>query len=303
MAYVCASLVSRNEDFLLLDARLYPHQLDLTWSIANGVRDGSIRHGSRQVALSEVRSLFVRNIDIRRVHLPHGSRDPSVNGEEYDPAHYEELYSLLVAFSDTLPGLVVNRPAVLRSNFSKVYQQQIIARHGFQVPRTLVTTVPEEAYCFYEESHGRVIYKSVSHHRSIVSRMISADLTRLEQVRYCPTQFQEYIAGVDIRVHTVGRRVFATEVLSDATDYRYAGRDGAMRTMRGVEIPADIAERCLRLAEGFGMVMSGIDLRRSPEGEYYCFEVNPNPGFTFYQKYTGQRIGDALVDLLCQGTR
>jgi len=131
--------------------------------------------------------------------------------------------------------------------------------------------------------------------------MSLADLERLDAVRDCPTQFQEYVPGVDIRVHTVGRRVFATEISTDATDYRFAAREGATREMRGVQLPDEITARCLRLAEELGLPMSGIDLRRSPDGSYYCFEVNPAPVFTFYQAHTGQRIGDALVQLLDRG--
>jgi glutathione synthase/RimK-type ligase-like ATP-grasp enzyme len=52
---------------------------------------------------------------------------------------------------------------------------------------------------------------------------------------------------------------------------------------------------------GLGIVIDGVDLRRDLDGHYYCFEVNPTPGFMFYQQYTGQRIGDALVDLLSGG--
>lgn len=262
--------------------------------------EGSLRYGSKEVAVSDIRSVYVHRIDMPGIEGSDPSQHPGLNGEGYSPDSCESYWSL-VAFVETLPALIVNRISVVGSNCSKPYQQQIIARHGFKIIPTLVTTVPEEAYRFYEECQGRLIYKSVSHQRSIVVRMTPADLERLDQVRCCPTQFQEYIPGADVRVHTVGNRVFATEIITEATDYRYASRDGAMRVMRAVELPADIAERCLRLADGLGMVMSGIDLRRSPEGEYYCFEVNPTPGFTFYQNYTGQRIGDALVDLLCQG--
>src|ERR1019366_7154596 len=127
------------------------------------------------------------------------------------------------------------------------------------------------------------------------------DLERLDRVRTCPTQFQEWIPGTDVRVHVMGERLFATEVTTDAVDYRYAGRDGHERTMRAVELPRVIARRCRDTAAALGMVSAGIDLRRTPDGEYYCFEANPTPGFTFYQQYTGQRIGDALVDLLLTG--
>ena len=102
--------------------------------------------------------------------------------------------------------------------------------------------------------------------------------------------------------HPHGRgRLFATEVLSDGADYRYAERENKQRTMRAVELEPGLQIRCLNLAKELGLSLSGIDLRRTPDGAYYCFEVNTSPGFTFFENYTGQRIGDALADLLCAG--
>jgi glutathione synthase/RimK-type ligase-like ATP-grasp enzyme len=296
LAYVCLCLDARDEEFLVLDGSSYRQQFDLSWSLAGEGMQGVLRYGARHVALAAVRSIYIRDF------IPSGA--PQHTGFRTDTqgfGPYDAAYETLEAFADTLPGLVVNRPSVSSSNGSKPYQQQCIAQHGFRVPRTLVTTVPEQARQFYEACQGRVIYKSISHQRSIVRMMTQEDVPRLAQVRYCPTQFQEYVPGTDIRVHTVGSRVFATEIITDAVDYRYAGREGATRKMRAVELPADIAERCLHLADHLGMVLSGIDLRRNLQGEYYCFEANPSPVFTFYQTHTQQRIGEALVDILCRG--
>jgi glutathione synthase/RimK-type ligase-like ATP-grasp enzyme len=201
-------------------------------------------------------------------------------------------------FLETLPVPVCNRPSAMATNYSKTWQQQIIAAHGFRVPRTLVTNIPEEAQKFYEACRHRVIYKSLSARRSIVKRLSQAGRQRLERVRVCPTQFQEWIPGVDVRVHVIGERLFPTEIVTDAVDYRYSGRDGLPRAMRGTELPDEIAARCLDLVTSLGLLTAGVDLRRGLDGQYYCFEVNPTPGFMFYQQYTGQRIGDALVDML-----
>lgn len=295
-AYICARLLARDIEFLLLDGRQYLREFDVTWSLQQGVLEGAIRYGSRELPLREVRSVWIRSVDLPA--LP----DHAERSDEEGGRAVSEAYASLIAFADTIPALVVNRPVAGLSNTSKPYQLQIIGQCGFRIPRTLVTTVPDQVHRFYDECRGRVIYKSVSDRRSIVRRVTAADLERADLVQYCPTQFQEYIAGVDVRVHTVGSRLFATEILTDAMDYRYAGLDGAARTMRGIELPDDVAERCLRLAAELGMIMSGIDLRRSPDGEYFCFEVNPEPGFAFFEYYTRQRIGDALVDLLARGT-
>jgi glutathione synthase/RimK-type ligase-like ATP-grasp enzyme len=47
-----------------------------------------------------------------------------------------------------------------------------------------------------------------------------------------------------------------------------------------------------------GLLIAGIDLKEAPDGEYYCFEVNPSPGFAYYEQHTGQPISAALVEAL-----
>ncbi len=49
--------------------------------------------------------------------------------------------------------------------------------------------------------------------------------------------------------------------------------------------------------------MAGIDLRLDPEGRWYCFEVNPSPGYSFFQEHTGQRIDRAIARLLLAADR
>jgi glutathione synthase/RimK-type ligase-like ATP-grasp enzyme len=144
-----------------------------------------------------------------------------------------------------------------------------------------------------------LIYKSVSSVRSIVARLQSTDLDRLADIAACPTQFQQYIPGTDYRVHVVGDELFASEIVSCVADYRY-GSAGQV-TMHSFELPQDIADRCVRLAAEFGLAVAGIDLRRSPDGEWYCFEVNPAPAFSYYEDRTGQAIGNAIACLLAAG--
>ena len=132
-----------------------------------------------------------------------------------------------------------------------------------------------------------MIFKSLSGVRSIVRPLERSDLSRLELVKNCPTQFQEIVEGVDIRVHTVGREIFATEIRSSASDYRYAATFRRVTGDRDIDIPPGIADACIGLANACGLTIAGIDLRRTPDGRYYCFEVNPSPGFIFYERATG----------------
>ena len=285
LANVCARLAARNADLMLVHPESEGDGWDIAWSTERGAMADRLRIGNRTIHLFDIDSVYLRAM---------GSRAASTPRERM-------IVTSLWEFAESLPVLVVNRRQASHTNMSKPYQQRLIAQYGFQVPRTLVTMVPEEARMFYDECHGRVIYKSISADRSIVKPLTLEDFPRLEQIRYCPVQLQEMIPGTDLRIHTVGDRLFATEVLSDGADYRYAERESKQRTMRAVELEPGLQTRCLNLAKGLGLSLSGIDLRRTPDGAYYCFEVNTSPGFTFFENYTGQRIGDALADLLCAG--
>jgi D-alanine-D-alanine ligase-like ATP-grasp enzyme len=103
-----------------------------------------------------------------------------------------------------------------------------------------------------------------------------------------------YVPGREHRVHVVGERIFACEIVSDADDYRYAETPVELRSC---SLPVEVAERCQRLAAHLGLAVAGIDLRLTPDGEWYCFEVNPAPGFPFYERASGP-IGDAIAELL-----
>jgi glutathione synthase/RimK-type ligase-like ATP-grasp enzyme len=206
----------------------------------------------------------------------------------------------LLGIASCARAVVVNRPSAGRSNWSKPFQLRLIAAAGFTVPDTLVTTDPAAARAFLAE-HKRVVYKSVSGIRSIVATLDSADADRLNDVATGPVQFQRWIDGCDVRVHVVGDRWFATAVDSEVDDYRYASRDGADVAMAPIEIPSELGKRLVGLTQRMGLLVSGIDLRVSENDEWFCLEVNPSPGFTFYEDATGQPVAEAIADLLARG--
>jgi glutathione synthase/RimK-type ligase-like ATP-grasp enzyme len=188
----------------------------------------------------------------------------------------------------------------MHSNASKPFQAQAIAAAGFLIPETLVTSDPGTARAFWRR-HGSVVFKSTSGIRSIVRLLDEAYAANLERLRDLPTQFQEFVPGTDVRVHVVGTRVFAVQVRSDAIDYRYARSDGVDVDLDDITLPADVASACVALAARLRLQFCGIDLRRRPDGEHVCLEVNPMPGYSYFESETGQAISEALVDYLIHG--
>jgi hypothetical protein len=214
-----------------------------------------------------------------------------------DPARVAKagfVVATLGQWLEIAPCRVVNPSWAMASNGSKPYQAQKIAEAGLATPPTLVTNDEDEVAAFARR-HGRVVYKSISAVRSIVREWTPGAGPPLRRIRDLPTQFQAFIPGVNVRVHVVGREVFATEIASEAVDYRYAGRDGLEATMSPADLPPDVAAACLAVSASLSLPFCGIDLKRTPQGLHYCFEVNPSPAYSYYEENAGQPIARALV--------
>ena len=226
---------------------------------------------------------------------------PEVRDQPAGSAHRRRArawHDALSRWLEIAPIRVVTRTSAMASNASKPYQAQVIARHGFRVPETLVTSDPDLARRFAADQ-GRVIFKSISGVRSIVRALGDDDLRRLDRIRACPVQFQQFVPGRNVRVHTVGGGAFATAITTDATDYRYARAQGEdPPVLEAVDLSDEVAARAIALAAALDLPFAGIDLKITPDGEVYCFEVNPSPAYSYYESHTGQPISDALARYL-----
>jgi hypothetical protein len=292
---VCSRLEYCGYPYRLLDLGCYPDGFQVKWHWRGSGPSGYIGGPDWKLDLDELTGVYVRYLG------PEGRVPPPNIAPGDVPAIYSEYDSGLMVLLEDLNCAVVNRVGGGMSNNSKVYQALLVRQCGLLTPPTLVTNDPDEAHRFYEACQGEVIYKSLSGIRSIVRRLEGEQLARLPLLRHGPAQFQAFIPGVNVRVHTVGDQVFATRVRSDVVDYRYAGREGGDVEMEPTSLPPPIEASCLRLARQLDLLMTGIDLKLTPDGDYYCFEVNPSPGFLFYEKYSGQPISMALADLLHHG--
>lgn len=254
--------------------------------------EGVLRVGARDIRLEDISAAYIRPYDSAGL-----LRGPAARTRSSPYQHAVEFDACLWGWLDVTPAVIVNPLEAMAGNHSKPFQTATIEAMGFEVPETIVTTDKELAKSFWER-HDAVVYKSVSGVRSIVSRLTAEHRDRLADIQWCPTQFQAYVPGTDVRVHVVGDDIFACEILSDADDYRYADCEETETRLRAYSLPADCADRCLRLAAHMGLVLAGIDLRCTPDGRWYCFEVNPSPGFTYFQEQTQHPIDRAMAQLL-----
>ena len=294
LALVREALDEMEAPYVFLNQRRFS-VMKMALEISQGRTSGRLDVNGDSYSLDEFSAIFSRMMDYR--FLPELKEKP-----QGSPEHLlcQNLLDTLTRWAEIAPARVVNRVAPMGSNFSKPFQAQLISQFGFEVPETLITNDPDLVRDF-RARHQKIIYKSISGVRSIVQTFRDEDLDRLEHIRWCPTQFQAFVEGTNVRVHTVGEKVFPTAIRTDATDYRYAQRQaGNPAELREVELSDELAEMCVRLAEGLGLAFAGIDLKITPDNRVYCFEVNPSPAFSYYEANTGQPIARAVAEYLAE---
>jgi hypothetical protein len=207
--------------------------------------------------------------------------------------------------------IVPAHPSVLRRAELKAAQLAVAGELGFELPPTLVTNNPSDFLNFFREHDGKIISKLPSsmlyqHTGSTFNRYTQVVSTRdvgyAQAVRRCPLIFQAYVPKrFELRVTVVGREVFAAEIHSQKTQrtrYDWRRYDHYETPYLPHDLPAEVAQRCVRLVEGMGLNYGAIDLVLTPEGRYVFLEINPNGQYLWIEEATGLPITDAICDLL-----
>ncbi|MBV7255593.1 hypothetical protein KCG44_02205 [Pacificimonas sp. WHA3] len=267
-------------DYLLFDqGQAADLELDLRLD-AKGDLSGVFRTPDLDVAIEDLTGIYARALD----------------GLEGKAA---PLHARLYEMFELAPCRVANRPGAMMTNQSKPYQARLIQQQGLDTPETLITNDPGAVRAFAERCANdgdELIYKSISGVRSIVEVLTPTRMQDLDRLAACPVQFQRRVRGTDVRVHVIGEKLFAARIESEATDYRYARQQvDARAELTPFTLPDDIADRCLAVSRALDLPFTGIDLCVTANDEWFCFEANPSPAYSFFEDETGLPIADALI--------
>jgi glutathione synthase/RimK-type ligase-like ATP-grasp enzyme len=214
----------------------------------------------------------------------------------------------------------MSHPARIKAASYKPEQLKRAAALGFEIPRTLTTTRPDEVRQFYKDCTGRMIYKTLSNpmvaraddlkdikcvRTTLLSERMLED--NLSGVLHAPCQFQEYIEKkFEYRVTIIGERLFIAEIDSQAQettklDWRHI--DVPMLARKG-ELPEEIIEKCFLLMRSYDLTFSAIDLILTPDGRYVFLENNPNGQWLFIEKVVPElKMVDAIAQRLSEGLK
>lgn len=228
---------------------------------------------------------------------------PAVSDPAMAAFAVSETHEAIEGLLDGLECPWMNPRAADTAAHHKPLQWTRAGQAGLTVPRTLITNDPQQARTFVAElGIGRVVVKPflATHDVWRETRLLTTeDLDRFEQLRWAPVILQEFVDGVDLRITCVGSKLFTAEI-----DARHSSYPSDMRmvlgesTIRGIELPAALKEALLALMRSLGLVYGAIDMRRTDEGHYAFFEVNPAGQWLFAEHYTGLPITAAVTDHL-----
>lgn len=281
----------------------------------------TLQTARRLIAIEDIRSIWWRRPG-EYFGLP-----PELSEQEREFAK-GEIDHILRGLWSLLDCYWISYPEHIRQASWKMGQLQRAAQYGFDVPRSLLTSDPDEVRAFYETCRGRMIFKVLTgsflgapqvaekhpdqprpEPRETKTTLITeAELAHLEGVRLVPCLFQEYIPKrTELRVTVIGDDLFVAEIDSQAqegtsVDWRNWRDGGLAIPYRKATLPMDIAERCMALVRSYQLNFSAIDLILTPDGRYVFLENNPNGQFMWIEHLVPElKMTEALASCLIRG--
>ena len=283
--YMYDTMQKKGYDVEYFDTRKYPKDIQINFQPE--INDGCFKINSRKILFKDIQGFYWR--------WYYGVMSGKTDDDYVNNIIYRERLSALTSIFQSIKCNWVNSYTAIELHKSKSYQLNIMAQNNIRIPKTLITNDKEELIKFYETHNKNVIYKPVLG-GALTEKLKETDLTseNLNRLIVSPIQVQEYIDSTDIRVFASQDNVFAAEIRANTLDFR--GDDSA--EIIPVNLPKNIENDCKKVLKCLSLTYSGIDIRRSNNGEYVFLEANPAPMFIHFEKKTGYPITEMLINLL-----
>ncbi|MFB9903699.1 ATP-grasp domain-containing protein [Allokutzneria oryzae] len=274
-----------------------------------------LRLGRRRVDPARVRAVWVRRPG-------RWQPSPSLLPWEAEFAKAETRNAVLGLWS-ALDCFWMSRPGNIEAASWKMEQLVRARGMGLSVPRTLVTSDPAELHRFHSECGGEVVTKTFTGgasataaaradpgrqvpHVGLSTTLVTEQvLEHAQLICHVPALFQQRVPKrVELRVTVVGDELFAAEIHSQehAETMLDSRRFDIPVRYRAVDLPHEVADRCIRFVHSYGLSFGAIDLIETPGGEYVFLENNPVGQFLYVEQRVPElRITDALVACLLRG--
>lgn len=217
---------------------------------------------------------------------------------------YSECFAALSGLWESIDAFWINDPVLDDAASKKVFQLKVAGGIGFKTPKTCVTNNLITAQKFINSLPGKkIIYKSflATPQAWRETRILKEDvMAYLDNVKYAPVIFQEFIpAVVDLRITVIGEQIFCIAVDTSKSDYEYDYRVTLQSAViKSHKLPSNIKALLLKFMKRLGLVYGAIDMRLTPDGEYYFLEINTSGEWQFLEEQSNLKITDYFVDFI-----
>lgn len=271
----------------------------LTATYRTGAQRGTLRTSTREIDLTEVRSVWTRR--------PSPFEGPTeLDGQDRRFAASQSSWGFGGILA-SLPGAhYVNHPWNNRAAEYKPAQLTTAQRSGFSVPSTLITNDLDQAREFATSQTGGVVYKPLWNTRYEVDGQAQQVWVRevhaneiTAAVTTCPHLFQAKVEkAFDARLTAVGDRLFAVRIDSPDLDWR---RRQSLMECTPLAVPAQIARSVSAYLTIAGLAFGAFDFAVTAAGDWYFLECNPNGQWAWQPDSITDSIAHAIADQLQKG--
>jgi ATP-grasp ribosomal peptide maturase len=270
-------------------------RLEVSAHFGTGSTRGFLRTEARTVDLSSVRSVYYRR--------PSSYLAPATMSEHDGRFAKEQAKRGLAGIMASVRGRWVNH--IWRAVEAEFKPTQLIAAReaGFVVPPTIITNRVDDVRDFAKE-HGSIVYKPLQNTDLVrsdgkaaaiwVDEVDASDVD--DSLRLTLHMFQRRVDKVaDVRVTVIGNETFSVRIDSPHIDWR---RDYDQVGYTVVDTPVDLAQRCRRYLDRFGLLFGAFDFGLTRDGSWVWYECNTGGQWHWLELETGLPMTTALADLL-----
>lgn len=180
----------------------------------------------------------------------------------------------------------------------KPFQLQAARAAGLECPKTLITNSPKRANAFIQEVE-QAVYKPTMG-GGLCQKVDDEAMSRLDQIVKSPVIFQSQVLGTSVRLTLIGEElVSAVSIPTSHMDYRqdpvYAS---GQQLYEKVMVPDELVQKCVTLMRACGLVFSGLDFIKRPDGSYVFLEANSSPIYLDIEQKTKTPITEKLVEYM-----
>lgn len=265
-----------NFEASIVDFKYFPLNTDITFKWNNNLP--CLEFSNPKITITSESSIWWRRP--QAFYIPN-----EVSDKQFREFVENECKTTIDGAIEATECLVINDIFSQRRANNKIIQLNVAKKVGFTVPETKVTNSVFEALEVSHNNNDKAIYKPLSHAKYHVAdtRLIDQEfIKRNDLLKLTPTIIQQFIpAEYDLRINVVGNSVFATRILTKEKANLIDWRIALDIPMERILIEESLKQKCLALTKELNLFSGAIDLRVTPNGETYFFEINPSGQFLF----------------------